>query len=78
MDYSGSPWHSRPYRLGLALASLSETTFMGGNPLALHVKRVSPVLPDSPWAVLFADDFKGGKRRDQRGFMSIILAVDSG
>src|ERR1019366_7005433 len=42
----GSPWHSRPYRLSLALASLSGTTFMGGNPLALHVQRVSSFLPD--------------------------------
>ena len=49
---------------------------MGGNPLVLHVQRVSPLLPDA-WAVWFADDFKGGKRRDQRGFMSIILAADS-
>src|ERR1035437_2629621 len=43
---TGSPWHSRPYRLSFALASLSGTTFMSGNSLALHVQRASPFLPD--------------------------------
>jgi len=29
-------------------------------------------------AFWFADVFKGGERRDQRGFMNIILNADSG